>query len=116
MLWSTIQSTVAHSNLTVNPDGTFDIDFAWRTTAKAVVGYPDAGILKDPSGNVVQPISQSVSSSPDSLSHTWHAKVSCIPGYWTYQVRSKRSKYVGDVLSVSMSTAKTFRVTVCLEP
>ena len=92
VLWQVLDSSVSTSGLTVNLDGTFDIDFKWNTTAKATEGDYVTIVSAPPGGDPV-PISQGGSISADGLTHTWHIHAYCSGVVWTYKVESKRPKY-----------------------
>jgi len=113
VLWELTQSSIAH-NLVINPGNTFTITVTWKTTAKATEG--DVLELTPPGGGGVI----TVTGTPTDAAGLLHSLVytgTCTPQQtWSYVVKSKRPKYTsGDAQSVSVSTAKTFKPTACLE-
>jgi hypothetical protein len=113
IFWEIIQSSVS-GTLTYNGGGTWTFRVNWSTTAKVDQG-DDLVLTRRSDGFQV-----TVSGTPTDatgLVHSLSITQPCVVNEtWDWFVKSKRLKYTtGTTLSISSTTTKTFKTTVCLE-
>lgn len=114
-VWGVVQASVAHSNVTVLEDS-IQVTVTWNTNIATTSASDMVKFYDEPSGgNLITPVSTSLSTSNGGLTHTATCKITpCVAQeYFHYEVSSTLNS--ATVVSSRTSSTK-FKTTVCLEP